>query len=166
MPSAFTFIPPDDQGPTEPYWILKEPFFYLVLPDHGASAGGETVTILGRNFRAEYIDVDQVTVLDTAPAVETVTFGGIEGIVQSVSPDGTQVTIMTPRYSTTPLEADTPVAVEVTTFFDVPADQEPIADLGPFTVSRDAAYVFLADEPTPVITGIAPIAARSTAVRG
>jgi hypothetical protein len=146
LPGAFTFLP--DPIPPEPTWRLLTPSLYIVVPDHGAAAGGESVTIMGRNFRAELIDVDGTTILQTAPAVESVTFGGVEAIVQSVSPDGTQIQVITPRYSTTALEEDTPVDVVVNTAYAEVSDV--------YAVSKTEAYVFLADEPTPEITAIAP----------
>lgn len=142
LPGAFTFL----AGPTGPQAALQEPFIYLVIPDHGQSAGGEQVTVLGRNFRATVTDADG-NVTDRPMAVDTVTFGGIESVVLSVSEDGTQIVAQTPRWSNIPLDADQPVDIVVTTSFE---------SHGPYTATLIGGFVYLADEPTPEITAIAP----------
>jgi hypothetical protein len=142
LPGAFTFL----AGPSGPQSVLDEPAIYLVIPDHGQSGGGEQVTILGRNFRATVTDEDG-TVTDTPAAVDGVTIGGIDSVVLSVSADGTQVVVLTPRWSSTPIDADQPVDVIVTTSYETS---------GPYTATLTAGFVYLADEPTPEITAIAP----------
>ncbi|MCD4750303.1 MAG: IPT/TIG domain-containing protein [Thermoanaerobaculales bacterium] len=155
VPSAFTFLPPD--VPPEPIWKLLAPSFYLALPDYGASSGGETITILGRDFRAQLIGTDGVTVLDTAPAVEFVKFGDVEGVVQSVSVDGTQIQVMTPRFSITPLPDDQSVTISIRTYHSDSNGGDALGN-NQFDISRANAFIVLADEPTPSITALAPIA--------
>lgn len=142
LPAAFTFL----AGPSGPQSALDEPFIYLVIPDHGQSAGGQQVTILGRNFRATVTDMDG-NVTDTPVAVDAVTFGGIEAVVLSVSADGTQIVAQTPRWSVIPLDADQSIDVGVETSFE---------SLGPYTATLTGGFVYLADEPTPEITALAP----------
>ncbi len=142
LPGAFTFL----AGPSGPQSALQEPFIYLVIPDHGQSAGGQQVTILGRNFRATVTDADG-NVTDMPVAVDTVTFGGIDSVVLSVSADGTQIVAQTPRWSIIPLDADTAVDVVVTTSYE--------SD-GPYTATLANGFVYIADEPTPEITALAP----------
>jgi len=142
LPGAFTFL----AGPSGPQSVLDDPSIYLVIPDHGQSAGGEQVTILGRNFRATVTDEDG-NVTDTPAAVDSVSLGGIDGVVLSVSADGTQIVVLTPRWSATPIDADQAVDVIITTSYD---------SNGPYTATLTSGYVYLADEPTPEITAIAP----------
>lgn len=142
LPSAFTFL----RGYAGPTSALQEPFIYLVLPDHGQTAGGEQVTVLGRNFRAVLTDGDG-NVTEMPAAVDLVTFGGVQADLISISADGTQLVAQTPRWSVIPLDADQPVDVEVTTSYD---------QFGPFTATLQNGFVYLADEPTPEITGLAP----------
>ncbi len=142
LPGAFTFL----AGPSGPQSVLQEPFIYLVIPDYGQSAGGQQVTILGRNFRATVTDEDG-NVTDTPVAVDAVSFGGIDSVVLSVSADGTQIVAQTPRWSNIPLDADHPVDVVVTTSFETN---------GPYTATLPGGFVYLADEPTPEITAISP----------
>lgn len=142
LPGAFTFL----RGPSGPQAALEEPFIYLAIPDHGQSAGGQQITVLGRNFRAVLTDGDG-NVTETPVAVDTVTFGGIESVVLSVSADGTQIVAQTPRWSVIPLDADQPVDIVVETSYDT---------FGPFTATLTGGFVYLADEPTPEITALAP----------
>ncbi|RLE24162.1 MAG: hypothetical protein DRJ65_10450, partial [Acidobacteria bacterium] len=142
LPGAFTFL----AGPSGPESALQEPFIYLVTPDYGQSSGGEQVTILGRNFRATVTDADG-NITDTPVAVDSVTFGGIDSVVLSVSAEGTQIVVQTPRWSNTPLDADAAVDVVVNTLFE---------SNGPFAGTLTGGYIFLADEPTPEITAISP----------
>ncbi|RLE34215.1 MAG: hypothetical protein DRJ61_05650, partial [Acidobacteria bacterium] len=142
LPGAFTF----QAGSSGPQSALPEPNIYLVIPSYGQSAGGQQVTILGRNFRATVTDIDG-NVTDTPVAVDSVTFGGIDSVVLSVSADGTQIVAMTPRWSTGPLDADAAVDVVVTTSFE---------SNGPYTATLTGGFVYLADEPTPEITALAP----------
>ncbi len=150
LPGAFTFLgaEPPPQGPQA--W-LGEPSLYLALPDHGQSSGGQQVTLLGRNFRAVITDPDG-NVIDQPVAVDRVTFGDIEAVIISVSADGTQIVAQTPRWSVTPITEDTPVDIVVETSYT----NDEYGSFGPFTVSLTSGFVFLADEPTPEITAIAP----------
>lgn len=145
LPAAFTFLRAPEP-PAGPQTSLGLPAIYLVIPDHGQSAGGQQVTILGTNFRGVVTDADG-NVTEEPVAVDLVTFGGIEAIVLSVSADGKQIVAQTPRWSNLPLDADTPVDVVVDTLFDT---------FGPFQATLTGGYVYLADEPTPEITAIAP----------
>ena len=66
---VFTFNPP----------VTGPPVIYYISPTYGSVAGNDTVTIFGANF--------------SAPA--SVTIGPTSEIVQSVSGDGTSITILT-----------------------------------------------------------------------
>ncbi|RLE21912.1 MAG: hypothetical protein DRJ65_14985, partial [Acidobacteria bacterium] len=145
LPGAFTFLG-GEPPPPGPESYLGPPAIYLVTPDHGQSSGGEQVTILGRNFRGTVTDADG-NITDTPVAVDSVTFGGVDCVVLSVSAEGTQIVVQTPRYSNIPLDADAAVDVVVSTSFE---------SFGPFTATLTGGFVFLADEPTPEITAISP----------
>jgi hypothetical protein len=64
------------------------------------------------------------------------------GTVLAVSPDGTQIQVETPRFSTIPLTADEPQDVTVATIDGV--------------TSLEDAFIVLADEPTPDIASVSP----------
>ena len=103
-------------------------------PNSGRSSGGEIVNILGQGFSSNAASVS-VTFVDNGGTVRV-------GVVLAVSPDGTQIQVETPRFSTLPLETDEPQDVTVTT-----ADgQARITD----------GFIVLADEPQPIISGISP----------
>ncbi len=150
LPGAFTFLGAEPPPPGPQAW-LGEPSLYLALPDHGQSSGGQQITLLGRNFRAVVTDPDG-NVTDTPVAVDSVSFGGLEAAVLSVSPDGTQLVVQTPRWSVTPITADQPVDVVVSTSYT----NEDYGSFGPFSATLTSAFVYLADEPTPEITAISP----------
>ncbi len=150
LPGAFTFLGAEPP-PSGPQAWLGEPSLYLALPDHGQSSGGQQITLLGRNFRAVVTDPDG-NVTDTPVAVDSVSLGGLEAAVLSVSPDGTQLVVQTPRLSVTPITADQPVDVVVATSYT----NEAYGSFGPFTATLTSGFVYLADEPTPEITAISP----------
>lgn len=154
VPSAFIFYDPVDPTPEVPYWRIHESQalqLYLVLPDYGASAGGNTATLLGSGFLAEKIDTDGVTILETRSAIQSVTFGQFEAQVVpgSVTSDGTQVQVVVPRLSVTPITTNQPVSVELVTALP---DSPDITN----TRTRPDAYIYLADEPQPTIASISP----------
>jgi hypothetical protein len=112
---------------------VSSPQIFGVVPDTGRSSGGETVTVLGRNF---------------VPGATTVRFYGPGFDVFSpsvtVAPDGLQMDVVTPRFSLTPLDQTLVASIDVNT----PA--------GTFTLNN--AFLVLADEPQPVIASFSPIA--------
>jgi hypothetical protein len=151
LPSAFIFQ--GEPAPPDPEALLQEPRLYTVNPDFGNSQGGDVVTLLGRNYRAQ-IDDGFGNIVDTPAAVDSVTFNGLETQIQSISPDGTQITVVTPQFIVGPLEEDLRVPVAVTTSFDDGLG----AVFGPFTATLENAFVVKADNPQPEISSIAPIA--------
>ncbi len=112
------------------------PQIYGVSPSSGRSSGGEIVNILGQNFGSVASDLS-VSFTDQDSAVRL-------GTVVSVAPDGTQIQVETPRFSTLPLEEDRPQDVTVSTVDG--------------SVSLEDAFVVLADNPTPEIASISPTA--------
>ncbi len=147
---AFTFMPEDDGGgggPTPAEDDLEPLVLYVVNPDSGPKAGGNTVTIVGRNFRGVVYD-DDLNVLERPEAVSEVTFGNRQADVVGISPDGLQLQVLVPRLQTLPLENPQTVDVSVTTAF---AGET-------FTESLNQAYVYMPDEPTPQIASVTPIA--------
>jgi hypothetical protein len=109
------------------------PVLYGLDPAWGGRFGGEQVTVFGRN-------------LDIATTA-TFTFRGspLAAEILSASPDGLQMLISTPRFSAT--------ALEQSEFADFSADS-------PVGVSNTItqAYLVIADDPTPEIASISPIA--------
>jgi hypothetical protein len=146
---AFTFMPEDDGGggPTPAEDDLEPLVLYVVNPDSGPKAGGNTVTIIGRNFRGVVYD-DDLNVLERPEAVSSVQFGGRQADVLGISPDGLQLQVLVPRLQTLPLENPQAVDVTVTTAF---AGET-------YTESLNQAYVYMPDEPTPRINSVTPIA--------
>ena len=92
--------------PTEPECPVA-PEIYQVVPEHGASAGGEQITILGRYFgmywdaTAEEFRYQAVGSVQVDFITPTRTLRGIDPVV---SPDGHQITVTTPRYGAVPLD--------------------------------------------------------------
>ncbi len=137
LPNAYTYIgtqePPPDEPPT--------PVIFGVDPFVGRSAGGEAVTILGTNFEwdnpAKAIEptFDQVYFL----------FQGQELLAQVERSSESQIEVITPRFSLTPLTADTNAGVRLTRTGDDPVEKNDI-----FIVQSDVAQ--------PDITGISPTA--------
>ncbi len=122
LPSAFVLLP--GGGPQ----------IFGVSPNSGRSSGGEIVNVLGQNFGSVASDL---SVSFTAPD------GMVRlGSVLSVAPDGSQIQVETPRFSTLPLTEDQPQDVTVSTI-----------DGG---TSLEDAFIVLADNPTPEIASISP----------
>jgi hypothetical protein len=121
---------------TSAYVLLPSlgPMIYGVSPSSGRSSGGEVVNVLGQGFGSVASDL----------AVTFVDPGGVAkvGTILSVSPDGSQIQVETPLFSTIPLASDVPYDVNVSTLS------------GP--VSLPDGFLVLADEPTPVIASISP----------
>ncbi len=110
------------------------PVIFGVSPNTGRSSGGEIVNILGQGF--------------TFPAANTVVSfidpGGftLPAPILSIAPDGSQIQVETPRFSTLPLESDAPQDVVVTT---------------PNGAGRlEDGFIVLADEPQPTINSVSP----------
>jgi hypothetical protein len=124
LPSAFTFLA--SAGGVE------EPYIYALDPNFGRSQGGDQVTVIGRN-------------LENATRF-AFGFRGQELLAQvlSISQDGQQMLILTPRFSSTPLTAPETATASVTT----PG--------GDFTLQE--AFIVVADEPQPELASLAPIA--------
>jgi len=112
------------------------PQIYGVSPASGRSSGGEVVNVLGQGFGSVASDLS-VSFTDPSGLVKL-------GTVMAVSPDGTQIQAETPRFSTIPLTEDQAQDVTVATIDGV--------------VSLEDAFIVLADEPTPQIASISPIA--------
>lgn len=105
-----------------------------LAPNSGRSSGGEIVNILGQGFGSNAAEVS-VTFIDNGGTVRV-------GRVLAVAPDGTQIQVETPRFSTLPLATDEPQDVSATT----PEGEARIED----------GFLVLADEPQPIISGISP----------
>lgn len=152
VPSAFSYI--GNQGWSE----LGEPIIYLVNPNFGSPSGGEQITILGRNFRGAIHDANG-EIIDTPVALQDVFFinssgGELPGQVQSVSADGTQAVVLTPRFSTIPLSTQALIAVRVETAIELSTGVF-FPDV-PYTYTLTNSFVLIPDEPTPEISAIAP----------
>jgi hypothetical protein len=124
LPDAFVLLPGGG------------PMIFGVQPSSGRSSGGEVVNVLGQSFGSVASDLS-VSFADTQGVVKI-------GTVMAVSPDGTQIQVETPRFSTIPLTADEPQDVTVATIDGV--------------VSLEDAFIVLADEPAPEIASISPTA--------
>jgi hypothetical protein len=107
---------------------FSNPEIYVLIPSEGSPRGGQQVTILGTNLQG----------------TSRVTFGDREAQEVAVSPDGSQISVITPQYSAAPLEEDVSVAVT--------------AYAGAAEATKTDAFVFKADAPTPVINALEPIA--------
>jgi hypothetical protein len=109
------------------------PVLYGLDPAFGGRLGGEQVTVFGRN-------------LDLATSA-TFTFRGspLAAEILSASPDGLQMLISTPRFSAT--------ALEQSEFADFGVDS-PVGASNVIT----QAYLVIADDPTPEIASLSPIA--------
>ncbi len=112
------------------------PQIFGVSPNSGRSSGGEVVNILGQNFGSVASDLS-VSFTDPDDVVRLAS-------VLSVAPDGTQIQVETPRFSTLPLTEDRPQDVTVST-----------VDGG---TTLEDAFIVLADNPQPNITSISPVA--------
>jgi len=107
---------------------------YGVAPNSGRSSGGEVINILGQGFGSNAAEVS-ATFTDSGGSVRI-------GRVLAVAPDGTQIQVETPRFSTLPLATDHPQDVSVTT----PEGSARIED----------GFLVLADDPQPTINSISP----------
>jgi hypothetical protein len=109
------------------------PVVYGLDPAWGQRLGGDQVTVFGRN-------------LDIATSA-TFSFRGspLAAQILSASPDGLQMLISTPRFSAT--------AMEQSEFADFSLD----SPAGPSNVLTQA-FLVVADDPTPEIASISPIA--------
>jgi hypothetical protein len=144
---AFTFVPTGDTPVTTADEDLAPLLLYVVNPDNGPAAGGNTVTIVGRNFRG--LRYDQFgNIIERPEAVSEVRFGNRAADIVAISPDGLQLQVTVPRLQTNPLETNRNVNVTVTTSF---ADET-------FSDTLNEGYVYLADQPEPTVLSIAPIA--------
>jgi len=112
-------------------------------PNSGRSSGGEIVNILGQGFGSNAAEIS-VTFIDNSSASRV-------GQVLAVSPDGSQIQVETPRFSTLPLATDEPQDVKVTT----PGGEARIED----------GFIVLADNPQPEITSFSPTSGPSTIPR-
>jgi hypothetical protein len=121
---------------TSAYVLLPSlgPMIYGVSPSSGRSSGGEVVNVLGQGFGSVASDL-AVTFVDPNGVAKV-------GTILSVSPDGSQIQVETPLFSTIPLASDVPYDVNVSTLS------------GP--VSLPDGFLVLADEPTPSIASISP----------
>jgi hypothetical protein len=124
LPDAFVLLP--GGGPA----------IFGVVPSSGRSSGGEVVNVLGQGFGSVASDLS-VSFTDTTGVVKL-------GTVIAVSPDGSQIQVETPLFSTIPLTTDEPQDVTVATVNGV--------------VSLEDAFIVLADNPQPRITGFSPLA--------
>ncbi len=124
LPSAFTFLA-ETSG-------VGDPVIYVLDPNYGGSAGGDQVVVFGRDFndatRFEFIFQGRTLLAE----------------ILSVSEDGQQLLITTPRFSTTPLATN-----EL-------ADATVFTPVGQYTAQQ--AFIVLADDPEPVINALSPIA--------
>jgi hypothetical protein len=138
VPAGFTYIgnstPPPNVAPT--------PVIFGVDPYYGRSAGGETVTILGMDFTWD--DGVNKQIVATFDEVYF-TFQGQEFVAQVERFSETQIEVITPRFSLTPLQANTNAGVKLTRIGDVP-------------VEKTDVFIVQADIVTPEITGISPTA--------
>ncbi len=112
------------------------PIIFGVSPNSGRSSGGEVVNILGQGFGTVASDIS-VSFTDPDAATRL-------GTVLAVAPDGSQVQVETPLFSTVPLTEDSPQDVTVSTLDG--------------TVSLEDAFIVLADNPEPQIASISPLA--------
>ncbi|MFV1989079.1 MAG: IPT/TIG domain-containing protein, partial [Gemmatimonadota bacterium] len=125
-------------GLTQIYVLVRAQgaVIYGVSPNSGRSSGGEIVNVLGQGFGSVASDLG-VTFIDEHRV-------GRLGTVLAVSPDGAQIQVETPLFSTTPLDKDRLQDVQVST----PTGVVTLAD----------SFVVLADNPQPKITSISPTA--------
>ena len=112
------------------------PTIFGLSPNSGRSSGGEVVNVLGQGFGSVATDL-AVSFVDPDGVAKLAT-------VLAVSPDGTQIQVETPQFSTVPLEEDVLYDVNVST-------------INGGTRLNDA-FIVLADEPQPDITSISPTA--------
>lgn len=112
---------------------VQDPVIYALQPNSGSARGGDTVNVIGQNF---------------LPPVRVV-LGGREAGEEVVDPGGQLISILTPQYSAQPLTED--AQVDVVVYSESGTDREKQATLA-------GGFIFEADTPTPVITGVTPSA--------
>ncbi len=112
------------------------PAIFGVSPNTGRSSGGEVVSILGQGFGTVASDLS-VSFTEDNGVVRL-------GTVLAVAPDGSQIQVETPIFSTLPLEGDIPMDVTVATIDG--------------SVTLEDAFIVLADDPQPEIATISPTA--------
>ena len=110
----------------------RPPIIYYLDPDRGSARGGDTVTIYGRFFMS--------------PATVTFSPGGSAEVVE-VAPDGTYIIVVTPAAQVEPLAQDTLATVTVVSQAGTGRDSQ---------VALSNAYLYIAEEPTPVIFSLTP----------
>jgi hypothetical protein len=138
-PSVFTYIGMIEPDPDIP----PTPVIFGVDPFYGSSAGGETVTILGMNFAWEPPAFKQLEATFDVNQVYF-EFNGQRLLAQVERFSETQIEVVTPRFSITPLEDDQTIAVIL-----IPLNGDP-------EVKRDGIFIVQADVVQPEITGISP----------
>ncbi len=135
--AAFTYV-----GNIEPpVGVPPTPVVFGIDPYYGRSAGGETVTILGMNFEW---DKPAKTIERTFNQVYF-TFRGQELLAQVERSSATQIEVITPRFSLTPLTADENAGIKLTR-------------VGYDDVVKNDIFIVRADVAQPDITGISPTA--------
>ena len=136
-PSFFTFVgntePPPDVPPT--------PVVFGVDPYYGRSRGGEAVTVLGMDFQWD----------DGSKAIENTfhevyfIYEGQELLAQVERVGASQIDIITPRFSLSPLTDDKTAGIKLTR-------------VGYEPVIKNDIFIVMSDLATPDITGISPSA--------
>ncbi len=124
LPSAFTFLA-ETGG-------VGDPLIYVLDPNYGGSAGGDQITVFGH-------DLNNATRFEFIFQGRTLT-----AEILSVSDDGQQMLVTTPRFSATPLTGN-----EL-------ADAKVFTPIGEYTLPQ--AFIVLADDPDPVMNSLSPIA--------
>jgi len=132
LPSAFTFI--SDSV------IVGKPVIFGIEPYYGKSRGGETVTILGLNFA---VDVTKELVKNFEDVYFE--FRGQRLPAQVERWSATQIEVITPRFSLTPLTADENADLILT-----------LTDSS--EIRKDDVFIVIKDLAQPEITGISPTA--------
>ncbi len=163
LPEAFTYDNEQatrDECSEEPIVVQcpPAPEIYVVVPDHGTPRGGEQVTVLGRYFGWQWDpQANEFVVVPTDSMVVEFTTTNpartLLGIDPVVSPDGHQILVTTPVFGATPLEED--VVASVTVRNILPYDTAACPSLV-LEDTKDDAFIFTAEEPTPEVLGVAP----------
>jgi hypothetical protein len=120
---------------------------YGVVPNSGRAAGGEIVTVLGQGFGSNPADLTVSFIWSaTDPNNPEDTDQVVFGRVLSVDSEGTQIQVETPRF----FGSAAPPNVDVVT------DVKVSGATGTATAFR--SFVVIAENPTPAIASISPIA--------
>jgi len=117
----------------------RAPVVYFVMPDKGSPRGGETVVVFGRFF----LPPVRVEFAFTANGVAKT----MDAEVVELSPDGTQITVITPTAALEPLEDDAPADIRVTSQYSTGRDQ--------FATLQEG-FLYLAEHPTPELFALTP----------